>query len=182
MKKLFHLGLTFMLLLALAACASSPEQAKSSTTSFNSSETTVSSSSTSETTAASISSTETTVPETESAAILEFSDKALEDGIRDAMNKPAGDVTADDAALVTVLNLANKGFDDMNSKNGGVKDISALRYFTELRELDLSFNDIHDLSPLAELENLETLVFNGTSVEDLSPLQDLTNMNLKSRR
>ena len=58
-------------------------------------------------------------------AIIEFSDKILEAAIRKAMNKPEGSITVVEAAAVTSLNLGNESFDDMNSKDGGIKDIYA---------------------------------------------------------
>ena len=108
--------------------------------------------------------------------VVIFTDAALEAKVRSAVGKPEGDITVADAEAVTSLILSNKDFDDMNSQNGGIKDLSDLKYFTGLTELDISFNNINDLSPLAGLTKLETLVFNGTQVEDLSPLKDLVNM------
>ncbi len=110
------------------------------------------------------------------AAVVEFSDKRLEGAVRDVMSKPSGDITVEEAAAVTSLNLGNDSFDDMNSKDGGVKDISALEYFTGLTELNIAFNSVSDLAPLSKLTNLETLDISGTLVEDLSPLKDLENM------
>jgi len=52
----------------------------------------------------------------------------------------------------------------MNSQNGSIKDLSDLKYFTGLKKLDVSFNDIRDLKPLAGLTSLEALVFNSTAV------------------
>lgn len=92
------------------------------------------------------------------------------------MNKPVGEITMEDATAVTSLDLSNESFDDMNSKNGGIRNIGALQYFTNLKELNLSFNDISDFSPLAGLTSLESLGFSGVSVKDLSPLKSLTNL------
>lgn len=107
-----------------------------------------------------------------------FSDAQLEEKIREAIAKPEGDITEADAAAVKVLDLSNQSFDDMNSKDGGVRDISALRYFTGLTELNLSFNDITDLSPLAGLTKLESLGLTGVHVGDLSPLKTLTGLKI----
>ncbi len=114
--------------------------------------------------------------QTAPAAIVVFSDKNLETAVRKAMNKPEGDITLEEAAQVQSLNVSNGSFGERNDSNN-IKDISALGYFTGLKELDISFNGISDLSQLSEISSLETLVFNGTLVEDLTPLKDLTNLN-----
>jgi len=77
---------------------------------------------------------------------------------------------------VTKLDLSNKDFDDMNSQNGGIKDISDLKYFTGLEDLNLSFNNITDLSPLAGLTSIKSLGFTGIRPDDFSVLKGLTNM------
>ncbi len=107
---------------------------------------------------------------------IEFNDGVLEAKIRTAMNKSDGEITKEEAAAITSLDLSNESFDDMNSKNGGIRNISALQYFTNLKELNLSFNDIEDFSPLEGLSRLENLGFSGVPVKDLSPLKGLTNM------
>jgi len=107
---------------------------------------------------------------------VEFNDEILENKIRAAMSKPDGEITKEEAAAVTFLDLSNKSFDDMNSKNGGIRNIGALKYFTNLKELNLSFNNISDFSPLAGLTKLESLGFSGVPVKDLSPLKGLTKM------
>lgn len=112
----------------------------------------------------------------EESNIIEFNDEILEAKIRTAMNKPDGVITKEEAAAVTSLDLSNESFDDKNSKNGGIRNIGALKYFTGLKELNLSFNDITDFTPLAGLTKLENLGFTGVQVEDLSPLKGLTNM------
>lgn len=105
-----------------------------------------------------------------------FGDPILEKMVRGAMGKPEGDIAVEEAQAVVSLNLGNKDFDDMNSKDGGIRDISALKYFTGLKELGISFNEISDLTPLSGLKNLETLDFSGTRVEDITPLKDLTSI------
>jgi hypothetical protein len=121
-----------------------------------------------------------TVPPEEASTVapveaVEFNDPVLEQKIRTAMNRPEGPITVEEAAAVTALDLGNESFEKMNDGNK-FKDISALRYFTGLKELNLSFNEFSDLSSLSGLANLETLAFNGTWVEDITPLKDLTNL------
>jgi Leucine-rich repeat (LRR) protein len=108
--------------------------------------------------------------------VIVFTDAALEAKVREAMGKPTGDITVEEAKAVLKLDLSNESFDDMNSRNGGIRDISDLKYFTSLEELNLSFNDISDFAPLAELKSIKTLGFNGIAPKDLSVLKGLTNM------
>lgn len=112
----------------------------------------------------------------EESNFIEFNDEILEAKIRKAMNKPEGGLTKEEAAVVSSLDLSNESFDDMNTMNGGIRNIGALKYFARLRELNLSFNNIEDFSPLANLTKLESLGFTGVPVKDLSPLKGLTNM------
>lgn len=107
---------------------------------------------------------------------IQFIDKQLEGRIRDVMGKPEGGITPEEAAAVTALNLGNESFEDMNTKDGGIRDISALQYFTGLTELSLAFNSVSDLTPLSGLTKVETLDISGTLVEDLSPLKDITSI------
>jgi hypothetical protein len=111
-----------------------------------------------------------------SPAAIEFTDPNLEDAVRAAMNKPEGDIAVADAEAVTVLNLANADWDAMNAENGGIKDLSDLKYFPNLTELHLDFNDIQSFEPLSSLTQLTVLTFNGARVDDLSPLSTLTKM------
>lgn len=111
-----------------------------------------------------------------SPSVIEFTDKQLEGRIRSVLNKPDGEISLEEAAVVTALDLSNESFDDMNTKDGGIKDISTLQYFPEIIELNLSFNSITDLTPLSGLKKLETLVISGTQVEDLAPLKESQSM------
>ncbi|MEL7609637.1 MAG: leucine-rich repeat domain-containing protein [Bacillota bacterium] len=108
--------------------------------------------------------------------VVVFTDAALEAKVREAMSKPDGDITVAEAEAVVKLDLSNESFDDMNSQNGGIRDISDLKYFTGLEDLNLSFNDISDLAPLAELKSIKSLGFTGVRPKDLSVLKGLTNL------
>lgn len=78
---------------------------------------------------------------------IEFNDEVLEAKIRAAMNNPEGEITKEEAAAVTSLDLSNESFDDKNSKNGGVRNIGALQYFINLKELNLSLDTKNWLAP-----------------------------------
>ena len=108
--------------------------------------------------------------------VVVFTDAALEAKVREAMGKPEGDITVEEAKAVVKLDLSNESFDDMSSQNGGIRDISDLKYFTGLEDLNLSFNEISDFTPLAELKSIKSLGFTGVCPKDLSVLKGLTSM------
>ena len=161
MKKTLFALLALLLVLSLAACGapastdtSSPEMPESAPV-------------------------ETPEPMTESTsepAVVVFTDAALEAKVREVMGKPEGDITVAEAEAVVKLDFSNESFDDMNSQNGGIRDISDLKYFTGLEDLNLSYNDISDLAPLAELKSIKSLGFTGVRPKDLSVLKGLTNL------
>jgi Leucine-rich repeat (LRR) protein len=119
---------------------------------------------------------ESTPVKTPEPAVVVFTDAALEAKVREAMGKPEGDITVAEAGAVVKLDLSNESFDDMNSQNGGIRDISDLKNFTGLEDLNLSYNDISDFTPIAELTSIKSLGFTGIRPNDLSVLKGLTNM------
>jgi len=56
------------------------------------------------------------------------------------------------------------------------EDIIPLQYMTNLRMLDLGFNQISDLTPLSDLTSLTGLVLDGNQIRDLVPLVGLYNL------
>lgn len=57
-----------------------------------------------------------------------------------------------------------------------LKSIGFLRYFANLKELNLNYNYISDVTPLKELSALESLSIAKNSIDDLSPLESLPNL------
>lgn len=161
MKRMLFVLLATLLAIGMAACGApvaqeTPAAVPSTTTSAE----------------LSVEFTATSTPE----SVVVFTDAVLEDKVREVMGKPTGDITVKEAAAVVKLDLSNESFDDMNSQNGGIRDISDLKYFTGMKELNLSYNDISDYAPLSELKSIEILGFNGICPNDLSVLKGLTNM------
>lgn len=157
MKKTIAIAFVLLIAVSLAACAGGPKPVQSGT-----------------------SAGDVNTPGSGLAPVsdgnVEFTDGALEAKVREAMNKPGGDITIEEARTVTKLDLSNASFDEMNSKNGGIRDIADLEYFTGLEDLNLSFNEIRDFTPLSKLTSLRTLGFTGVRPDDLSPLKSLTGM------
>lgn len=109
---------------------------------------------------------------------IAFNDAALEAKVRAAMNKPEGDILPAEVEEVKSLDLSNEYQQDMPD-DIIIKDISALKYFTNLGELRLGFNAVNDLRPLSQLQKLESLdLYSNNSVSDVSPLSNLKNLSV----
>ncbi|MEA4913139.1 MAG: hypothetical protein VB061_01020 [Christensenella sp.] len=163
MKKVACLFMLLVLLASLFACSASAKPVENTTSAPEAT--------------ATPEATETPAPAaTVAPEVVVFSDPYFEDAVRTALNKPDGDITVAEMEAITVLNLQNADWDAMNAENGGIKDISDLKYFPNLTELHLDYNDVQDLSPISTLTNLNTLTFCAVRVKDLSPLASLTKM------
>ena len=125
--------------------------------------------------------TATREPDADSAAIIE---KA----IRNRLNKPTGEITADERRSVTKLSFAGSALTDVSPLSGltglqrlnldgtQVSDVSPLSRLTGLQTLYLRETQVSDVSPLSGLTGLLGLVLLGTQVSDVSPLSGLTGL------
>ena len=163
MKKSFSLFMLLVLGFSLFACTASAKPVENTATTQDVTEAPAET--------ATPAPTATKAPE-----VIHFTDAYLEETVRTVMNRPEGDITVADAEALNALDLRNADWDAMNAKSGGIKDISDLKYFKNLTELHLDFNDVQDLSPLSTLTKLKTLSFSAVRVSDLSPLAALTSM------
>ena len=68
------------------------------------------------------------------------------------------------------------GLKHLYASNGGLTNLSVLKYCTGLTRLNLSYNKISTISPLANLTNLTELTLWSNQVTDVSPLTNLTNL------
>ena len=89
-----------------------------------------------------------------------FPDENLEAVIRDALDKPEGDITPAELAGLTML----------NAEVLRITDLTGIEYCTNLSELDLDINQISDISPLASLTSLEMLSLTANQISDITPL------------
>ena len=101
---------------------------------------------------------------------VDFPDEALESAIRDALDLPAGDITPEDLATLTVLELNNLN----------IIDLTGLEYCSGLETLILSNNQIIDLSPLSGLTNLTYLNLYDNQIVDISDLGSLVGLEYVS--
>jgi Leucine-rich repeat (LRR) protein len=98
-----------------------------------------------------------------------FPDKNLEEAIRTALDKPAGEaITPAEMARLTVL----------PARELRITDLSGIEYCTNLSELDLDMNRISDISPLASLTSLTRLQLSYNQIDDISPLSSLTSLEM----
>lgn len=130
-----------------------------------------------------------------------FADSALEARVREAIDKPSGDICPDDVAGLTSLDASYAGIEEL----GGIEACTALRYLNlygnaisdasplsgllALRHLNLGLNALTSVEDLAGLEALEYLELGGAdgfdadyipdntnAIEDLSPLAGLSRL------
>ncbi len=100
-----------------------------------------------------------------------LSDAVLEQKVREAIGKPQGPITPEDAAALTSLDAeAPQGAPE----DAKIKSLNGLGAFVNLELLNLSFNDIHNISELAKLPHLRGLWLDSNPIDDLSPLGELT--------
>ena len=98
--------------------------------------------------------------------IVYFPDSNLEAVIREAINKPTGDIIASDIEGLLYLNADSRG----------ILNIEGLQYATSLYGLYLRTNQITDISALVNLTSLQSLALNENQISDISPLANLTHL------
>jgi len=114
--------------------------------------------------------------EQESPGIVVFADSVLEARVREAMNKPDGDITIAEAEAVTELQLSTDYTPSEPEEGTIITDLRGLEYFTNLENLELHFHAVTDITPLAGLTKLHSLSLGGNPIADITPLSGLTNL------
>jgi len=94
--------------------------------------------------------------------LVNFPDPNLEAAVREAINKPTGDVMASDLL----------GLDSLRADGSNISDLTGLEYCSGVWQLYLHNNQISDISPLAGLTGLSDLYLNDNQIGDISPLVD----------
>jgi Leucine-rich repeat (LRR) protein len=99
--------------------------------------------------------------------VVIFPDPNLETAIREAIDKPIGDIYQSELEELT----------EFSAEHGDIVNITGLEHCTNLRSLDLSLNHvISDISPLAGLTSLIELNLWHNQISDISPLASLTKL------
>lgn len=107
--------------------------------------------------------------------VVAFDDPVLENAIRQALNKPEGDVYSYELASLTDLGTGFS-YEREPAPDSRVRSIGVLKYCNNLVSLELNFNQIEDVSALAGLTNLEQILIGGNPVADVTPFAGLTNL------
>jgi len=112
----------------------------------------------------------------------------LEAAIREAIERPTGDIYPSDLKGLTELDADDRRIGDLtglehctslthlNLDYNRITDIWPLAGLTDLQDLRLGSNEISDVSPLAGLINVGLLNFTNNDISDISPLASLTNL------
>lgn len=100
--------------------------------------------------------------------VIEFNDKSFEEAIREKLDKPHAPIYKNDVQHIQTLDL----------QHYGIREIEAIKHFTNVKELYLSHNQIESLSPLKDLTQLEELYLNNNKIDYLWGLKDLTNLSV----
>jgi Leucine-rich repeat (LRR) protein len=123
-----------------------------------------------------------------------FADPNLEAAIREAIDKPYGDIYKTDLESLEALNASGMEIRDLTGiedcinlmilvlEYNEIADITPLTYLTKLYSLNLSDNEIEDLIPLAGLMNLTNLYLGGNKLTEsnLKYLENLINLTYLS--
>jgi len=117
--------------------------------------------------------------------VVTFADLNLETAIRDALQKPTGDLLRQDVITLKHLTVFDRNIITLTGINqlenleelempvNQISDLSPLKSLIKLRRLQLSENSITDISPLQNLTNLENLRLERNQISDITPLQNL---------
>jgi hypothetical protein len=123
-------------------------------------------------------------------ATLQLRDATLEALVRAALEKPSGDILADDVEGLSALDSESLGVDgevtslagieclreltSLSISNGQISDLSPLLALPRLRFLTLNQQALVDITPLGQLTALQGLFVAGNQIEDVSPLSSLS--------
>ena len=104
-------------------------------------------------------------------------DEVLRQAVRDALNKPEGDITCADLASLTELRQQGRQGTDPQTPDRFVASLEGLQYAVNLTTLQLMSNlTLTDVSLLSGLTELTDLDLSGNRISDVTPLSELVNL------
>jgi Leucine-rich repeat (LRR) protein len=121
--------------------------------------------------------------------VVLFPDPGLQAAVREAINKPTGDILASDLVGLNDLQAQSRNITDLTGiqycvdlmlvrlDDNQIVDISALSGLTDLQQIYLHHNQISDISALAGLTSLTDLYIFSNQISDISALSGLVNMH-----
>ena len=104
-----------------------------------------------------------------------FGDPNFETLIREALDKPSGEITIEDLSSITLLDGIGRE----------ITSISGIEFIVNITEINLDSNSISDITPLSELTNLTELNLDNNLFSDISSISGLTklkSLNLDSNQ
>ena len=107
--------------------------------------------------------------------VIAFPDPVMDKKVRQALNIPQGDITAQAAAQVSELMLFND-WSPQIPKEAQITDLSGVEHFINLQELHANFNAITEISVLSGMTQLKRLSLGGNQITDIAPLVGLGNL------
>ena len=100
-------------------------------------------------------------------AKLKFADPELYDAVRRRLHKSTSEsIYKSDIIDITSLNF----------RSDNITDLTGLEYFTNLRTLDVGYNELSKIAALSKLTKLQTLKLNDNGLKDISALKSLTSL------
>jgi Leucine-rich repeat (LRR) protein len=102
-----------------------------------------------------------------STASVTFPDRNLDEAVRSALEKQAGEE-------ITAADLANLSRVDAGKR--GITDLTGIQYCINLDGIELQENQINDISALSSLSKLTLLALHENQISDISALSSLTNL------
>ncbi|MDP4183405.1 MAG: stalk domain-containing protein, partial [Bacillota bacterium] len=99
--------------------------------------------------------------------VAKFSDKNLETVVRQALDKPYGDVLKSELAKISGLNASFKN----------ISDLDGIQQLVNLETLILDHNNISNLEPLRDLKKLSKLTLSHNNVTNIEAIQNSTELN-----
>jgi len=119
---------------------------------------------------------------------VSFPDTNLEQCVRTALDRPDGDILAEDLAQLLFLECQDMGIvtltglehattlADLSLFENAIEDISPLASLTQIRDLQLGKNKIKDVAALSGMSELRRLGLVNNQVSSLAPLASLTSL------
>ena len=119
---------------------------------------------------------------------VKFADANLEKVVREAINKPEGEIYKSDLTEVLILNSYNNNISSLegienlsnlliiNLINSNIEDITPLSSLDKLIALNLYRNKIKNIEALENMNNLQELILDVNQIEDISILKNKVNL------
>ena len=117
-----------------------------------------------------------------------FPDPELESCVREAIEKPSGEITVRDVSYLTHLECQDRNIENIDGIENlkaltklslwenQITDITPLKKLTRLTWLQLGNNDIEDISPLRKLKDLTRLGLAINNIQDIKVIKHLTDL------